>query len=565
MKPHSISSIKFTSYYRLCVLSAMCYLLVFVPGAFEIRAQAPNVMLARPTATSVTASILFETPMESYVVYGAKRGNYKDSTTLITHKAGVPDNVVMANCKSDTRYFYRIRYRKAGTTAFTSTDEFSFQTQRAQGTSFRFLIEADEHLYDKKGIRSMYQVTLDNMAKDSADFLLSLGDIFGDDHTPATTTSADMQELHKDYRQYLGDVCHSMPFFVCLGNHEGEMGYYLKQTPPDNIAVYGTLWRKYYYPNPVPDNFYSGNSAKEAFGIDLPENYYAWTWGDALFVVLDVYRHCDINEKPQNWDWTLGEAQYQWFRETLSKSTAKYKFVFAHHVRGQGRGAIDMAKGFEWGGYDNGGRWQFTDRRPGWELPIHQLMVKYGVNVFFQGHDHLFAKEELDNVVYQEVPMPSDSTYEIGVLANADAYKGITLNGTGHIRVDVKPEGVTVDYIRSYLPADTVGGTRVNREVAHSYTVQARATGVADESNTKALSAYYSASSNTINVISESAASGERIIAIHSMNGDRVLSGSMEASNTISRIDAGTLAQGVYIVTCTSDAITRTAPLTVIR
>ena len=43
----------------------------------------------------------------------------------------------------------------------------------------------------------MDQVTLDNMAKDSADFLLSLGDIFGDDHTPATTTSADMQELEK--------------------------------------------------------------------------------------------------------------------------------------------------------------------------------------------------------------------------------------------------------------------------------------------------------------------------------------------------------------------------------
>ncbi|MFM8179600.1 MAG: metallophosphoesterase family protein [Candidatus Kapaibacterium sp.] len=411
---------------------------LFVVTAF---AQAPNVMMARPTVTSVTASVLFEQPMESYVVYGKKRTTYTDSTSVAQHKAGVPENVLIGRCIPDARYYYRVRYRKSGSVAFSSTDEYTFQTQRAPGSSFRFLIEADEHLYDKKGIRSMYQVTLANQAKDSADFLLSLGDIFGDDHTPATTTSADMQELHKDYRQYLGGVCTSMPFFVCLGNHEGEMGYYLKQTPPDNIAVYGTLWRKYYYPNPVPDGFYTGNTAKEAFGVDLPENYYAWTWGDALFVVLDVYRHCDINEKPQNWDWTLGEAQYQWFRETLSKSTAKYKFVFAHHVRGQGRGAIDMAKGFEWGGYDNGGRWQFAEKRPGWELAIHQLMVKYGVNVFFQGHDHLFAKEELDGVVYHEVPMPSDSTYEIGVLANADAYKGVTMRGSGHIRVDVRPDG----------------------------------------------------------------------------------------------------------------------------
>ncbi|MFM8437708.1 MAG: metallophosphoesterase family protein, partial [Candidatus Kapaibacterium sp.] len=352
----------FTAVMTLLLVSSC----LFVVTAF---AQAPNVMLARPTGTSVTASVLFEQPMESYVVYGAKRTTYTDSTSVAQHKAGVPENVLIGRCIPDTRYYYRVRYRKSGSVAFSSTDEYTFQTQRAPGSSFRFLIEADEHLYDKKGIRSMYQVTLANQAKDSADFLLSLGDIFGDDHTPATTTSADMQELHKDYRQYLGGVCTSMPFFVCLGNHEGEMGYYLKQTPPDNIAVYGTLWRKYYYPNPVSDGFYTGNTAKEAFGVDLPENYYAWTWGDALFVVLDVYRHCDINEKPQNWDWTLGEAQYQWFRETLSKSTAKYKFVFAHHVRGQGRGAIDMAKGFEWGGYDNGGRWQFAEKRPGWELP----------------------------------------------------------------------------------------------------------------------------------------------------------------------------------------------------
>jgi hypothetical protein len=57
--------------------------------------------------------------------------------------------------------------------------------------------------------------------------MLSLGDIFGDDHTPLTTTSADMDALHKDYRQYLGQICHSIPFYVCLGNHEGENDYYL--------------------------------------------------------------------------------------------------------------------------------------------------------------------------------------------------------------------------------------------------------------------------------------------------------------------------------------------------
>ncbi|MBK6791105.1 MAG: hypothetical protein IPG80_00890 [Anaerolineales bacterium] len=41
--------------------------------------------------------------------------------------------------------------------------------------------------------------------------------------------------------------------------------------------------------------------------------------------------------------------QYQWFRQTLETSNAKYKFVFTHHVLGTGRGGIELADTFEWG------------------------------------------------------------------------------------------------------------------------------------------------------------------------------------------------------------------------
>ncbi|HNP98888.1 MAG TPA: T9SS type A sorting domain-containing protein, partial [Bacteroidia bacterium] len=74
-------------------------------------------------------------------------------------------------------------------------------------------------------------------------------------------------------------------------------------------------------------------------------------------------------------------------------------------------------------------------------------------------------------VTYQEVPMAADSTYEIGMLANADAYTADTLDGTGHLRVTVAPSCVTVDFVRAYLPADTVSGVHQNREVAFSYTI----------------------------------------------------------------------------------------------
>ena len=111
------------------------------------------------------------------------------------------------------------------------------------------------------------------------------------------------------------------------------------------------------------------------------------------------------------------------------------------------------------------------ERRPGWELPIHQLMVKHGVTIFFQGHDHLFARQERDGIVYQEVPIPADQNY---VAYNEDRYRsGVKLPNSGHLRVTVSPEEVKVDYVRCYLPKDETD-ERKTGEVAHSYTIKSR-------------------------------------------------------------------------------------------
>jgi hypothetical protein len=286
--------------------------------------------------------------------------------------------------------------------------------------------------------------------------MISLGDIFGDDHQPASITDIEIDFLHKQYRPLLGQICHSIPLFVCLGNHEGESSFYLAQTPPENLAVKSTVSRKLYYPNPFPDGFYDGNSEVEQYGIGNPENYYSWTWGDALFVVLDVYRYADAGfVKPQGWNWSIGQEQYEWLKKTLEESDAKYKMVFAHHIRGQGRGGVTNAQLFEWGGYEQDGvTYSFTSKRPGWSKPIHRLFVDNGVDIFFQGHDHLFSHELLDGVTYQSVPMPGDSTYQIGILSNSGAYTSDIVGGTGHLKVSVSPAGINVEFIRAVLPAD---------------------------------------------------------------------------------------------------------------
>jgi hypothetical protein len=223
--------------------------------------------------------------------------------------------------------------------------------------------------------------------------------------------------------------------------------------------------------------------------IGLLRDYYAWTWGDAFFVVIDPYWHSPIpvdnpvevrgagqdakrgrGRQRDFWAITLGDAQYRWFSKTLTDSQARWKFVFCHHVLGTGRGGIEMASLYEWGGKGERGVSTFADERPGWELPIHQLMVKTGVTIFFQGHDHLFAKQELDGVIYQSCPNPADSTYQA---FNRDAYRsGVILPNSGHLRVSVCPATVRVEYVRSYRPEDATA-EHPDGEVAFAYEVTA--------------------------------------------------------------------------------------------
>ena len=225
-------------------------------------------------------------------------------------------------------------------------------------------------------------------------------------------------------------------------------------------------------------------------GIGALRDYCAWTWGDALFVILDNYWHSPAlvdtalherddgnNSGRKNRDWwglTLGDTQYQWFRRTLEQSKARYKFVFAHHVLGSGRGGIDEAHLYEWGGQNQRGMSEFKQRRPGWELPIHALMVKHGVTAFFQGHDHLYAKQTLDGIIYQEVPQPSAVNSNSGPsLATSYHYSsGKILSSSGHMRVTVTPTQVIAAYVRSWQPSAETN-TRKNGQVDDSWSVSA--------------------------------------------------------------------------------------------
>jgi len=427
-------------------------------------------ILGRPTDRSVTLSVMFEDSTKFFCEF-LKEGDSKKmySDTIYTQWNNVGE-MVMDNLVANSKYEYRTARLDNSSGNFIFGDYHRFYTQRSKESTFRFVIESDPHPYDKKCYHPLWEIALDNQLADKPDFMLDLGDTFGDDHYPFEISNEEVRQLHMDNREYFGRICHSAPLFLCLGNHEGESGYYLLQNPPENLGFWGTSWRKIYYPNPYPDDFYSGNTSEED-GIGLPGNYYTWEWGDALFVVLDAYRYYTASAKPRNWEWTIGKEQYDWFKKSLEQSDAGFKFVFLHQIMGESRGGVLLAKGYEWGGYEKDGtNWTFTENRPDWEMPIHQLMVQNKVNILFQGHSHLFAQEELDGIIYQTLPMPSDSSYELGVIANADAYTGNILPGSGHLRVEVSPQEVTVDFVNAVLPEDETSELK-NGDVTFSYTI----------------------------------------------------------------------------------------------
>jgi hypothetical protein len=438
-----------------------------------------SVIVARPDATTIDVNVLAAHDLRGRIEYWRTGTEDVLRTPERNFKAGEPAVIRLSDLMRDAAYRYRLVYAEAGQRDLQEGPEYGFHTQRLPGSTFTFEVQGDSHPErPQQNDPALYAQTLRSAAADHPDFYVTIGDDFSVDTLREVTAEA-VERIYVGQRRYLGLVGHSAPLFLANGNHEQAALCNLDGTA-NNVAVWAQTCREKFFSQPAPEGIYTGDR-EPVEHIGLLRDYYAWTWGDALFVVIDPYWH---SKKPVDnvfgggrknrdlWDVTLGHTQYRWLKATLEESDAKFKFVFTHHVLGTGRGGVERAGLFEWGGRNNRGDWEFNAKRPGWKQPIHQLMASSGVTIFFQGHDHLFCKQELDGVVYQTLPEPADPSY---TLYNQDAYRtGDALPNSGRVRVTVSPERALVEYVRSYLSKD-VNAERVDGSVAHSYVVTPRA------------------------------------------------------------------------------------------
>jgi len=490
----------------LTVLCAVCSL-----GAYSQTVETfdGNVILGRPTDTTISVSVMGFSDQNVYVEYGSGSGNYDLRTPAARIPANDPRVFELVGLEPDAAYSYRLRFRQGGEEDFLNSEPADFHTARPKGSEFTFAVEADSHM----GAMTRHQKwcetcgreladdvtmanTMANMANYNPDFLIDLGDTFmtsqnfgnGLFEIQNRQRGAPIREedVVGDYlllRRHLSQSAFTVPLFLVLGNHDAERRSRLDGTP-DNLGVWANNSRKHYFPTPTANGFYTG-SVEDVPHIGHHDGHYAWEWGDALFVGLDPFWD-SLGGGP--WGRTLGREQFDWLKETLESSDAIFKFVFLHHLIGGldnpfggSRGGHIYAEYFEWGGrtpfdFENwtaprgpeaAASWEprprvdpetesydFDEHRAGWGVPIHQMLVGNGVNVVFHGHDHVYVKEvHRDGIIYQAVAQPSRKggppNFEMAEREGYDIENGVVLSSPGFINVSISPEEAIVEYVKT--------------------------------------------------------------------------------------------------------------------
>ena len=319
----------------------------------------------------------------------------------------------------------------------------SATTAPPPGTSFTFAAFADSHIEPRDPvppgetvIEDGYGIMEDTLLQVTAaigaanpDFVINLGDmldyhIFGFNAPPPDAAWARLGYLN--YRRLLGDTVGHAAHFPVIGNWDGESGC----NTPDEIAR-STSQRLLYAPGPGPATYPQGGSANG--------DYYAFTWGDALFVILNVMTYTptchllgDGPGLPD--DWTLGATQLGWLDQTLAAATSKWRFLFIHHTVGGAAGDPEDSA------YGRGGA---QAAHIGEQAIIQAMMVQYGVQVFFYAHDHVFTDAEVEGVHYT-LPGSAGAPWKFD-----SSQTGYSLYWTesGYGRVSVAPEEATIDFV----------------------------------------------------------------------------------------------------------------------
>ncbi|MBI4323698.1 MAG: metallophosphoesterase family protein [Chloroflexi bacterium] len=239
--------------------------------------------------------------------------------------------VALTNLWPGTTYYYRIKSSAAEQTAASAVA--SFRTFRTTGP-ISFIVVGDT------GSGTVPQHEVAGVMKNlGADFVLEVGDVIYPFYEA-------WQEQLRVFSVY-GPQMRTTPFFYAIGNH-------------DSYANRVDFFNAFY----LPTN-----------RVTSTEHFYSFDHGDAHFAVLNT----DLQAGS---DYGVGSLQYLWLEADLAATTKPWKFLFFHHViRGSGPHR-------RWDDYNFNGILDTAEL----QNSIGVLAARYGVQVIFTGHDHVYER-----------------------------------------------------------------------------------------------------------------------------------------------------------------------------
>lgn len=300
----------------------------------------------------------------------------KEDSTYKTLRAVRLGEVRVDDLKPDTRYTYNLVLSSArgATSGQLTADNWTFKTFPTKFRPTRFIVYGDNRTHPER-----HAQVINAMAEESnVDFVLHVGDLVGAGHELKLWTS--------EFFTPAGKMMSSVPFFPCLGNHEGNTPYYYQ-----------------YFSLPMKERWYS---------FDLP---------DIHIIVLDS---CT--------DFGPGSEQYKWLIYDLANSRhIKWKFVMLHHppYTSGNHGSVDESGNLKEVGIRTGRR------------IFPQLAKQYGITAVFTGHDHNYERSTQDDVHYVVAGGGGAPSYS-NPNAKHNPYSKSFYSGLSYLVVDVNDNGV---------------------------------------------------------------------------------------------------------------------------
>ena len=185
---------------------------------------------------------------------------------------------------------------------------------------------------------------------------------YPDDHN--TIAGLIVDEFSADYS--LQAFILSVGDLVAHGDYESDWDNDFFNPDYPNII---TMLANLPYQSCMGNHEQSGVLFKKYFSYPfVDQRYWSFDYGPAHFVVIDQYT-----------SYTSGSAQLAWVANDLSSSSKPWKFIILHEP------------GWSAGGHGNNSSVQDY---------LQPLCEQYNVHIVFGGHNHYYARAEINNVIH---------------------------------------------------------------------------------------------------------------------------------------------------------------------